>query len=426
MRTTDKRISQRKATVNRRETMTCRVYEAKIDKSHLSKTSLKHLNSLFIEAKWFYNYCLSQDDVDNSNTTLKSVLVKVIDNFEERKFNSLSSQMKQGIKTRLFGSLMSLKSRKTKGYKVGRLKFKSQINSIPLKQNNKTYYLDFNKSRIKIQSMKQWLRVKGLSQIPLDSEIANATLVRKVNDYYIHITTFSTKEVKVIPEASVGIDFGCNSQLTLSNGIKISYQVPVSTRIKRLDRKIMKGNRHKKAKTKNLIKDLDKRAKAYSKLNNKKKDIRNKVVNAITTNYKYIAFQDESISNWKQLGHGKKIQFSGIGGIIEDLKNKSHTPIVVDKWFPSTQLCPSCNKKNIISLEERNYICSCGYTNDRDIKSAIMIKREGLKNNNLVPMEYRDIKPVETLTSVFHNTLNNIHGIVVSKLEPVKQEAPLL
>ena len=41
--------------------------------------------------------------------------------------------MKQGIKTRLFGSLMSLSVLKAQGFKVGRLKFKGQVDSMPLK-----------------------------------------------------------------------------------------------------------------------------------------------------------------------------------------------------------------------------------------------------------------------------------------------------
>ncbi|NJL70666.1 MAG: transposase, partial [Candidatus Competibacteraceae bacterium] len=362
------RYSAKKITKEKRQNQTCRVYEVKLDRSKLSQNDRKHIHRLFTEAKWFYNYCLSQNDVNNSDTTTKSVPVKVGEEFEDRAFSVLTAQMKQSIKTRLFNSMSSLKTLKQNGHKIGRLKFKSRLNSIPLKQLGKaghsgTYYIDFDHSRIRIQGMKKWFRVVGLNQISKDVEIANATLVRKVEDFYLHITTFTHKEEEVVPEASVGIDFGCDTQLTFSNGIKTQFQVPASKRLRRLDRKIMKKNRPD---SKNKQKDRIKRQKEYEKLTNKKKDIRQKIVSTITKNFKYVCFQDENIHAWKSGRHGKKVYNSGIGGIISDLKNESDTPLEVDRFFPSTQLCPSCGQKNKLSLSDRMYVCDCGFVRDRD------------------------------------------------------------
>ncbi len=52
-----------RATREKRKTQQAKVYEVKIDKSHLNNEQLTHLNRLFLEAKWFYNYILSQDDI---------------------------------------------------------------------------------------------------------------------------------------------------------------------------------------------------------------------------------------------------------------------------------------------------------------------------------------------------------------------------
>lgn len=407
------RFTQRKLTQQKRQSQTCKVMEVKIDRSHLGKSARKRLEGLFREAKWFYNYCLSHDNINDANTTTKQVLVKVGEQYETRKLTTLSSQMKQGIKTRLFGSLASLHALKNNGYKVGRLKFKSEVNSIPLKQFNNSYYIRGNK--VRIQGMKQWMRVRGLEQVK--GEIACATLVRKCNDYYIHITTYNKPETKVIPEAVIGIDFGCETQLTFDNGIKVKFQVKPSKRLRKLDRKIM---RCKRPNSKNKEKDKAKRRKEYEKLTNKRTDIRRKLVNAITNNHKYVCFQDESIHAWHSGNHSKKIQFSGIGGIISDLKHKSHTPLEVNKFFPSTKLCPNCNKKNQITLENRLYQCECGYELDRDAKSAICIRDEGLKQ---IPMEHREFTLGETSTSTFLGALSKINGIQVSKLESLSQEA---
>jgi len=185
------RYSAKKQTKEKRKTQTCKVYEVKIDRSHLSNHSLNQLVSLFREAKWYYNYCLSQKNINDSDTTAKSVPVKVGDAFENRTFSVLTAQMKQSIKNRIFNNLSSLKALKQNGFRVGRLKFKKEVNSIPLKQlgDNKhsgTYYLDKARSRIRIQGMKQWLRVRGLEQIADGCEIACGTLVRKCSDFYLN------------------------------------------------------------------------------------------------------------------------------------------------------------------------------------------------------------------------------------------------
>ncbi len=398
-------------TKKRRQSLNCKVYSLKIDKSSLSKTTKKQLKSLFLESKWLYNHILSTTNIKDFDTKISSVPVLVKDQFENRKLNNISSQMKQSIKDRLFTNILSLAKLKEKNYKIGKLKYKSKLYSIPLKQYNNTYKLFFKEDKIKIQGIRQKLRVRGFSQIPINVEFANSTLIQKANDYYLNITTYQTKEYKVIPEQSIGIDFGCQTQLTLSNGIKINYQIPNSKRLKRLDRKIMKKNRKH---SNNKYKDQIKREKEYLKLTNKRKDIKNKIVNILTNNYKYICLQNENVRDWK-VDHGKKIQYSAIGGIIRDLKNKSHTPIVVDQFFPSTQLCPVCGNKEKLERSDRTYICSiCNYTEDRDIKSAVCIETEGMKN--YLPMERREVKPVETDTSVeyIRNSFRRIPNVSVS------------
>ena len=398
-------------TKERRNTMFCQVFQVKVDRSKLSTPNLKHLNKVFNEAKWLYNHILSQENIGLASTTIKTVPVKTPDGVEYRDFEYLSSQMKQGIKDRIFNNLKGLSALKKSGTRVGRLKFRKFLDSIPLKQHKITYTVSENRKYIRLQGLKHKLKVNGLEQIPLDSEIANAMLVRKCGDFYFHITTYTSDKKPIPPKNFIGIDFGCATQLTLSNGVKIEFLVPVDTKIKRLDRKIMKGNRKK---SNNKWKDQCKRRKAYNHLKNKKTDIRNKVVNAITKYYRYVVVQNESIKAWQASNHGKKINSSAIGRIISDLKQKSHTPVVVDKFFPSTQLCPQCGNKNKLEQSDRIYECSCGYINDRDIKSAIMIEREG-KKMIAVPTDCREVKPQDReTTACVLECLESIHGIRVS------------
>jgi len=162
--------------------------------------------------------------------------------------------MKQGIHTRIFNSMSTLKALKQKGHKIGKLKFKSSIKCIPLKQHTQTFTILKNSKRIKVQGIKKPLKVRGLSQLPKSYEIANANLVKTGNDYYVKITIYTKKEKLNVPNQSLGIDFGCSTQLTLSNGEKIEYQVPISDKLKKLDRDLSRTKKGSANRTKVKIK----------------------------------------------------------------------------------------------------------------------------------------------------------------------------
>jgi len=169
----------------------CRVYTVKLDRSHLNQDSLTRLKLLFLEAKWLYNYCVGHPNVFSIDDKITTVPVKVKDRFERRQLRYLSSHMRQSIITRTQQNIRGLARVKAKGHKVGRLKFKSYVNSIPLKQYGNTYKL-INGKYLQIQKIPQKLRVNGLEQLPSNCECANATLIHQHGDYHVAITTYTS------------------------------------------------------------------------------------------------------------------------------------------------------------------------------------------------------------------------------------------
>jgi transposase len=88
---------------------------------------------------------------------------------------------------------------------------------------------------------------------------------------------------------------------------------------------------------------------------------------------------------------------TALGGIIGTLKRKVHTPIEVDRWFPSTQTCSVCGNAQEVGLDERVFICKrCGNVMDRDHNSSRSLLTEGLRT---VGTERIEFTPVEILTS---------------------------
>jgi len=377
-------IEKVKATKERHLSMTCKVFELKIDSSHLSTQKLNYLKRIFLEAKWLQNYILSSNSIFNFDTKINKVAVLNKDKeSEERDILYLSSQMKQAVKQKLTNAIKALsakkknkskKIKKTKKDKIGKIKFTSEYKALVLNQYNFTYRFIDNKY-LKLQGCKYRFKIEGLKQIPNDTEITNATLCHRHNDFYLKVTCFLPKEEVKYQKESVGIDFGISTNLTLSTGEKYNIKLPEHGRLRRQKRKLSK----KVKDSQNYIKFKSIVNKEYHKLTNRKKDEKNKIVSKIVKRFKVVVVQDESIAQWHSGLFGKQVQQSLMSGIMSDLERKSHTFIKVDKWFPSTQLCPNCGKKNLITLEQRKYQCQCGFEEDRDLKSAKCIETEGLK-----------------------------------------------
>ena len=363
-----------KETKEKRKHQVARVYQLKLQ--NLSKSDIKKLNRLFLEAKWLYNYVIAdiENRLNGSTWKLKEVEVKTPEGFEKREIKTLSSQMRQGIVERIKHSLSSLKRAKEKGIKVGKLSFKSDVRSIPLKQYGITYKISGDKNRVKIQGIKKKIRVLGLHQLPKECEIANGLLVKKPSGYYLYITCYLPKE-RVIEEIRekqvkqpVGIDLGIKHQLTLSTGEKISWYVPETKRLKKLQRELsrkVKGSR-------NYLKTKQKLQKEWEYIQNRRKDTQNKVISYLKR-FSLIAVQDDCIKSWHEGLFGKQIQNTGIGGITARLKRLATLiPVFfVDRYEPTTQTCSFCGHRQRVRLSERTFKCQkCGREIDRDVNSA--------------------------------------------------------
>jgi putative transposase len=224
-------------------------------------------------------------------------------------------------------------------------------------------------------------------------ELANATLIHRHGDYYVAITIYhTTVEHTAPPRRQVGIDFGLKTQLTLSDGIVVQYALPITTQLRKLHRKLSRQMLHGKNWNKTQL-QLEKQ---YAHWNNIKKDISTKLVHYLADTYRVVCFQDENLKGWQRLW-GRKMLSTSLGGIISTLKRKVHTPIEVDRWFPSTQTCSVCGNVQEVGLDERVFICKrCGSILDRDHNSSRTILTEGLKT---VGTERIEVTPVEILTA---------------------------
>lgn len=365
---------------------------------------------LFLEAKWFYNNLIAKGKVGglwNADYKVQKVMVKRKGVFEERELRHLSSQMKQEIIGRAKDNIVGLSKLKRRGRRVGGLKFTGRVHSIPLNQHGITYWIRDN--HIHIQKLKQPLRVRGLRQISPDAEYANATLIQKNGDYYVHVTTFQPKPIVQFAQKSIGVDGGIRKQLVLSNGVEIEESVPLTKRIRRLHRRFSQ----KEKGGKNQAKAKENLNRAYEALTRQRRDIRNKIAGKLTETFEVVCVQDDNVSGWQRLW-GRRILATGVGGLMSAL-NKAHTPALVDRFYPSTKTCSGCGHMQEIGLDERVFRCGeCGLVIGRDLNSAINNEREGLKIIG-VPAVRRESTPVDTKTAAeLVRYFNSIPGVRAS------------
>ena len=383
----------------KRSNQIVKCFECKIVEKRLNNRQREELEMLFVEGKWFYNHVLNLHkgiELGKINTTH----IKQIEKFgkdgqkETKDLEYLSAAQKQAILSRMISNEMTIAALVKKGLqKHGKLKFKSELNCIPLKQYGQTHrFKSFNK--VKIQGIRGTVLVRTGNQLQIADELANANLVKKPDGYYLKVTAYINKENFKQEKKNgkeIGLDFGIKTNITTSEGEKLDVNVEESERLKKLQRELfrrVKGSNNR-FKTIKLIR------REYQKLSNQKQDKANKIVHKLKT-YDRIYMQDEQIANWHRGLFGKQVQHSCMGLVKAKLKMLPQT-VVLDKWIPTTKLCPVCGRKHSISLDERTYVCECGYSEDRDIHSAknmIHIAKSCFENH-LVPTEHREITLME-------------------------------
>lgn len=370
----NKKIKQILAeTKERRKSQKCFVFKTKINKQKLNAVQREQLGRLFLEAKWFYNHAINfmqTHKLSELDTKVKSVTT--LDKNKqpvERKFTALSAAMKQSIKAKISDSLSALHELKKNGHKVGKLNFKKEVNCVIYKQFCVTHKIN-SLHRVKLQSIDGSLYVYGLDQFYTNpnAEIANALLIRRNDEYYIHWTVYIDK--KYIPSIdkngkTIGIDFGCATSFTLSDGRKIDFKLQETESMRKLHKKIAR----QKKDSKQYEKSCELLRKKYDKLGRIKDDFAYKFVKELKQ-YDKVVIQDENLKGWHKGSHAKAVQHAVLGRVKSRLKKQSNTHIL-SRFAPTTKLCFNCGEiHKDIMLWDRVFECDCGVNMDRDIHAA--------------------------------------------------------
>ena len=384
-------------TRERRQNEILKVYELKVNCHNTSKDDFRKLNFMFTQTKWIQNDMIASDDIFKYEYKEH----RIIENFDkdhnlvERKLD-IQTGIHQVIIAKVKQDVLNLSKAKKVGRKIGKLKFRRNCNSIPLR----TGMVKIVDSKTISIPMFRKLKVYGLEQFVAfpNFEIADARIVRKASGIYIKVSICIPKSSLMRKQTNkeVGLDFGIKDNVITSDGEKFNCSVQETDYLKFLQRKLMK----KQKGSKRYYRCMNQLRKEYEHLTNKKDDDSNKLISYLLKTYDVIYFQDEQISKWRKFnpGFARNIQHSYLGRIKSKLimLEKSGRSFEISKWSPSTKFCPQCGSLNRgITLSDRVFKCDCGYEFDRDVHAARNVKLFGSTKR----AECLEQASVETLAS---------------------------
>lgn len=211
----------------------------------------------------------------------------------------------------------------------------------------------------------------------------------RLGEYYLYIVTDavakSLSHGKSRKGASVGMDFGLKTYLTLSDGTRVENPLFLKSGLNELRRKSRalsrceKGSNHRKARRKDL-------ERCYERIHNRREDWQWKTCHELCRRYDTICIEDLSLLGMTRLW-GRKVNDLAFGSFVQKLEHvasKYGTKVVkVDRFYPSSKTCSVCQYVNEhLSLRDRHWVCpSCGASHDRDLNASVNILRQGIASS---------------------------------------------
>lgn len=264
-----------------------------------------------------------------------------------------------------------------------------------------SFYLEFNghakvvANKIKLPTI-GW--IKTYEYLPEVTEIKNVTISRNADDWFIgFISDRKPKFKKNKSKSEIGVDLGIKTLATISNGknfespkafkknekklarlqCKSSRQYEVAKKIQEGKDKITKSNNNKKT---------DKKiAKLHQKISNIRLDCTHKLTSNLSKNHRQITIEGLNVSGMMKNRHlASAISDGGFFEFKRQLIYKCEwrgvNLIIVDKWFPSSQLCSCCGHKQKMPLKKRIFDCeNCKTKIDRDLNASINLRDYEIK-----------------------------------------------
>lgn len=218
-----------------------------------------------------------------------------------------------------------------------------------------------------------------LHEAVCDQQIKNVRITRKADNWFVSFKVEFEPIHTVKTNVRCGVDLGIKTLATLSDGTVYPALKPYKankTKLATLQRKLarqVKGGKNRE-KTKRKI------AKLHARIANIRNDVTHKLTSHLAKSHSQVVIEDLNVSGLlKNHCLAGAIADAGFGEFRRQLEYKCQwygsTLIVIERWYPSSQLCSCCGHRQPMALNLRVYDCSgCGVSINRDLNAAKNIK----------------------------------------------------
>ena len=278
-------------------------------------------------------------------------------------------------------------------------RFKSKKNPV---QSYTTKYTNGN-----ISLRDGWLKLPKVGKIrtsvsrPLTGRIISATVKRHGSGrHYVSILcenpyVLAGGSVKLLPATglSVAIDLGVKSYATLFNSNGETSVIPNPRHFEKLEERLAIEQRKLARKDKDSNgrrRQARKVARVHERISDARRDALHKLSTYLVKNHDEIIIEDLDVAGMIQNSPSSKctksVADAGWSEFRSMLEYKcrwyGRKLVVVDRYFPSSQLCGTCGAVNrdVKDVKIRQWTCPvCGAVHDRDVNAAQNLLREGTR-----------------------------------------------
>lgn len=217
--------------------------------------------------------------------------------------------------------------------------------------------------------------VKCHEQLPVCTP-KNVTISKRAGKWFVSF------KLDILPASNqslggpIGVDLGISALATCSNGF-VTENPKAYRKAKRKLASLQKELCRRVKGGKNREKTKLKLARCHYRISNIRSDTLHKLTTRLAKNHSEIWVEDLNVSGLlKNHKLAAAISDCGFYEFKHQLEYKTtwygSKLCLVDRWFPSSQLCSGCGAKQSMPLKVRQYDClSCNLSIDRDLNASI-------------------------------------------------------
>lgn len=222
----------------------------------------------------------------------------------------------------------------------------------------------------------------------VEGRILSATVSQRPSGKYYVAFCCTDVDIAPLPRtgAVVGVDLGVKDLAITSDGMRYANNrctYAAEKRLARLQRQLSRKSKGSNNREKARVKV----ARLQERVANQRRDAIHKATTELVRGYDVICIEDLNAKGMVRNHHlAKAISDASFGEFRRQLEYKARwygrTISVVDRFYPSSQICSNCGAQwpGTKELSVRRWECPCcGASHDRDMNAAKNILAEGLR-----------------------------------------------